>query len=340
MILDLDQFVSKERPFWDELTALLKKQEDNPDLRMSLDEAKRFHYLYERASSDLVKLNTFAGEVEASRYLENLVARAYSKLHEKRGTTIPFRPWKWWFGTFPNTFRRHWRAFVMSLSCLAAGMTFGVGIIKFDYDQKRNFIGNFGHLAGSPSERVAKEEKRDFDGFKDKHTFSAFLMQNNVRVTIFAMVLGIFFGVFTVVVLFYNGIILGVVLADYIIDGQAVFLTGWLLPHGSVEIPAILLGGQAGFIIAHAVFGWGSNLRLAQRFRLIRSDLLTIVGGASVLLVWAGIVEAFLSQYHGPHIYPYKIAFGIVEVVLLLALLLLGGRRFGKSETTTAAEAA
>ncbi len=327
MILDLDQFIAKERPFWDELTAMLRKQEQQPDWRMSLTEAKRFHYLYQRASADLVKLNTFAGEVEASRFLESLVARAYSRLHEKRGTAAPFRPLDWAVNAFPKTFRRHWKAFVLSLCCFLFGGALGATHVSIDYEAKQKYIGPFGHLSGRPSDRVAEEEEQSFDAFEGRHTFSAYLMQNNIRVTILAMVLGIFYGLFTVVVLFYNGTILGVVVYDYIADGQGVFLTGWLLPHGSVEIPAILLGGQAGLIIAHAVFGWGTNLRLAQRFRRIRSDLLTIVGGAALLLVWAAIVESFLSQYHGPRFYPFKIVFGTIQLGLLFAYLLFSGRK-------------
>ena len=41
-------------------------------------------------------------------------------------------------------------------------------------------------------------------------------------------------------------------------------------------------------------------------------------GGASLMLVWAGFVEAFLSQYHEPVIpYAVKIAFGCVELAAL-----------------------
>jgi hypothetical protein len=36
-------------------------------------------------------------------------------------------------------------------------------------------------------------------------------------------------------------------------------------------------------------------------------------------LVWAGIVEAFFSQYHKPIIpYNFKIFFGIIEVLFLM----------------------
>ena len=81
MILDLDQFIDRERPYWDELQDLMKRQDDQPDRLMSLEEVQRFHYLYQRASSDLVKLKTFAGDVEVRSWLENVVARADSQLH-------------------------------------------------------------------------------------------------------------------------------------------------------------------------------------------------------------------------------------------------------------------
>src|ERR1035438_8310881 len=64
---------------------------------------------------------------------------------------------------------------------------------------------------------------------------------------------------------------------------------GWLLPHGAVEIPAILLGGQAGLVLASALIGWGERARRTERLRAVAHDLLAIALGAAVLLVWAGI---------------------------------------------------
>ena len=49
-----------------------------------------------------------------------------------------------------------------------------------------------------------------------------------------------------------------------------------------------------------------------------------------MLLVWAGFIEAFLSQYHEPVIpYAAKIAFGAVELILLSLFLAKSGT--GKS---------
>ena len=50
------------------------------------------------------------------------------------------------------------------------------------------------------------------------------------------------------------------------------------------------------------------------------------------MLVWAGIIEAFLSQYHQPVIpYMAKIIFGCVELVLLILFLARSGRASAKA---------
>ena len=47
-----------------------------------------------------------------------------------------------------------------------------------------------------------------------------------------------------------------------------------------------------------------------------------VLVATAILLVWSGIVEAFLSQYHEPVVpYGFKIGLGLVEVALLIAWL-------------------
>ncbi|NRB76877.1 MAG: stage II sporulation protein M [Verrucomicrobiales bacterium] len=328
MILDLDKFIAKEQPYWDELSALLRNYDESGDYQPPLEEAKRFYYLYQRTSADLVKLNTFAGEVETTRYLERIVAKAYSRLHESGAGKVRFRPLHWLTRTFPATFRRHWRAFVISAGTFLVGASLGAGALAVDYDRKNQFIPpQFPHLREKPSKRVEREEKQDFDAFQGRHAFSSQLMTHNTKVTALAMVSGFLWGIFTLAIMFDNGKLLGLVSYDYLLDGQGEFLTAWLLPHGSVEIPAILLGGQAGLVIAHTMFGWGTNLRLHQRFARIRGDLLTLIAGAALMLIWAAIVESFLSQYHAPDFYPWKIGFGALQLTGLIVYLTLSGRK-------------
>lgn len=328
VILDLDKFILRERPYWEELTEILQRQADQPDRRPPLDEATRLHYLYLRVSSDLVKIKTFAGEVEAVRYLERLVARAYGCLHENRSGRTHFHPWQWLTRTFPSTFRRHWLAFVLAFATFWVGAGVGAAVTVYHPESKSQLLPpQFSHLNEKPSQRVAREEKEEFDVFKDRHTFSAQLIANNTRVTVLVMAAGVLWGVFSYVLLFSNGLLIGVVIADYLMDGQGIFLSAWLLPHGSFELPAIFIGGQAGLVIARAMFGWGTNLRMRERLARIRGEVLTLILGAALMLVWAGIVESFLSQYHAPSFYPWKIGLGSVQLIALLWYFTLCGRR-------------
>jgi hypothetical protein len=52
--------------------------------------------------------------------------------------------------------------------------------------------------------------------------------------------------------------------------------------------------------------------------RNIAPDLVALLFGLAVLLVWAGLIEAFFSQWHEPVIpYALKIGFGLAELTLL-----------------------
>jgi uncharacterized membrane protein SpoIIM required for sporulation len=326
VIVDLPRFVAAEQPYWDELERALAKLENEPERRLPLAEVERLHYLYERSSADLVRLDAFSTEPRVRDFLESLVSRAYSEIHETR-PPLKLR-WKALVLAFPRAFRRHLSAFRLSAGITLLGMTFGWFAVQHD-PQAKAVLMPFPGLAMTPQERVAKEESAASDRLKGvKASFSGQLMTHNIQVTIMALAAGITWGAGTFILLFYNGVILGAVMADYVGAGQGVFLAGWLLPHGSIEIPAILLGGQAGLILAGALIGWGSRETRSARMRAIAHDLFAIVAGAACLLVWAGIVEAFVSQYHQP-VLPYvlKISFGVCEAVGLTAFLAWAGRQ-------------
>jgi uncharacterized membrane protein SpoIIM required for sporulation len=323
VILNLSRFVETERPHWTALEKSLSWLEANPQARLTLAEVENLHLLYQRASADLARVP----DGELRRYLEWLVSRAYAEIHEARERKR-FRPWRWITEEIPRAFRRHIRGFQLATILTLGGVGFGALALRIDPEAK-SVIMPFDALQGSPSARVAKEREdagRHLAGRKNR--FSAQLMTHNTQVALTTLALGMTFGFGTIVMLFYNGVILGAVAFDYVHDGQAVFLMGWLLPHGVIEIPAILVGGQAGLVIAYALIGWGSRISRTERLRLVSKDVVTLAGGAAVMLVWAGIIEAFLSQYHEPVIsYGTKISFGLVEAALLTVYLALAGRK-------------
>lgn len=318
MILDLPRFVALSRPLWDELDQLLARLERAPHLELSLPESERLHYLYQRASSDLLRVRHLSSERELQSYLEQLIGRAYSEIHsgsERR----PLRPWRWFTRTFPQTVRRHSGAMILALALTFLGCGFGVIALVIDPTSKAVIL-PFDHLQTSPSERVKREieEKgRRLTGGQSR--FAGELMTHNTQVSFTALALGMTFALGTIILLFYNGVILGAVCFDYLRDGQGVFLAGWLLPHGAVEIPAILLASQAGLVLGYALIGWNSRVSRTERLRAVAPDLATLAGGAALFLVWAGLVESFFSQYHEPVVpYAAKIAFGSLELAAVI----------------------
>jgi hypothetical protein len=74
--------------------------------------------------------------------------------------------------------------------------------------------------------------------------------------------------------------------------------------------------------------GWKQNLSLKLRLRKITADLVTLIGGIALMLVWAGIIESFFSQYHEPVLpYEVKMGFGLLELIMLTLFLSRSGKR-------------
>lgn len=324
MIIDLPRFIATERPTWTELETMLDEFAQNPNRQLNLEEARRFHFLYQKASADLGRVATFASEPELRRYLESLVARAYAEIHETRERGLRWHPIRWLFVEFPAAFRRRIGAFGIALLIAILGTAFGGFAVLLDEEAKSAIVPRgFEHVLKDPAERVAEEEAaRDDPGANRRATFAAYLMQNNIGVSIRAMALGMTWGIGTAIEVFRNFVLVGMVAADYIQAGYTAFLVGWLLPHGSFELPAILIAAQAGFVLGGALLGRGSRLPVAARLRAVAPDVATIIGGVAVMLVWAGLVESYFSQHHQPRI-PYwlKISVGVVETAALAAFL-------------------
>ena len=175
----------------------------------------------------------------AQQYVESLVARGYGIIHSLGRPRRRFAPVHWFLRTFPRTFRRHIRVFALSAAVTFAGAMFGAFAITFDPDAK-SIIVPFAHLQGDPANRVDKEETSEDDRLEgSKASFASMLMTHNIKVSALVLALGVTCGIGTIVLLFYNGVILGAIAADYVIAGKTAFLLGWLLPHGAVEIPGV-----------------------------------------------------------------------------------------------------
>jgi uncharacterized membrane protein SpoIIM required for sporulation len=328
VILDLERFQAQARPRWSKLESLLAALESRPDRRLSPTETEQLQELYAQAAADLNRVTHGALAPELRQYLERLVARAYAELYYAPPTRPEiWQPRRWLriFTAFPETFRRQSRYFALAVLITVLGCALGGLAVRYDpaavdvllpADYLRN-----------PDQRVQEEEQGKGHHLRSTQTeaaFSAELIKHNIQVALLAAALGVTFGIGTALLLFENGVLLGAVAVRYAQQGFGLFMTAWLLPHGAFEIPSILIAGQAGFYLARLLLRRREDRNVRESMR----EWLVLIAGLAMLLVWAGMMEAFFSQHHAP-VLPYglKVAVGAAELALLSIYLLLSGRR-------------
>jgi uncharacterized membrane protein SpoIIM required for sporulation len=120
------------------------------------------------------------------------------------------------------------------------------------------------------------------------------IAHNNVTVASLAFALGLTAGVGTAVLLVTNGLLLGAVLALAAQGGMAGPLLGFVAAHGPAELSALVLAGQAGFILAAAVIDPGESPRAAAIARAGRAAA-PVMGVAVPVLAVVALLESTVS---------------------------------------------
>jgi uncharacterized membrane protein SpoIIM required for sporulation len=336
VILDLERFQAQARPRWSSLESLLAVVENRPDRRLIPAEAEQLQELYAQAAADLNRVTHGALAPELRQYLERLVARAYAELHYAPPTRRElWQPRRWLriFTLFPETFRRQSRYFALAVLITMLGCTLGGLAVRYDPASVDVLLP--AEYLRNPEQRVHEEEQGKHKGQKSTQTeaaFSAQLIRHNIEVSLLAAALGVTFGIGTALLLFENGVLLGAVAVRYTQQGFGLFMSAWLLPHGVFEIPSIFIAGQAGFYLARVLL----RRREDRDVRQSMGEWLVLIAGMAMMLVWAGMMEAFFSQHHEPVLpYWFKVGVGVAELALLTFYLLLVGRRKPEAEAQT-----
>lgn len=324
--MDINDFLRQRKPRWERLTALLDRIDHRGIGCLSAGEVDEFFALYRLVSSDLNLAQTRTGNPALLEYLEGLVGRAYANLAVPRKAN----PFRFWWQTvrhrFPAVVRAEWRLVALAATALLAGALLGFFATSAAPHTAAVFLPR-AHLAESPRQRVARLERMEREGrtrvdSAGEHAhLTTFLFTHNIRVTVLGFALGFTFGVGTVVVLFYNGAVLGSITARYAADGVTAFFVGWVGPHGSIELPCVVIGCAAGLMLARAQFRRDRGSVRAQ-LRAMRPALVSILVGTATLLVVAGLIEGGFSQINEPTIpYTLKIAVAVFLLVALMAYL-------------------
>jgi uncharacterized membrane protein SpoIIM required for sporulation len=324
--MDLDTFLRRRRPDWKRLEAVLDQVEGSGLASLDDEQAVEFGRLYRRAASDLNQAQTFVSGEATETYLNDLVARSYLAIYGKSKINLRALVHHVAFG-FPVVFRRYLPHVLLAVALFAVGAVFGYLVSYHDKAASRA-------LLMPDMQTILPDEEGDDSKIEAQSTgqftaFSSFLFTHNVSVSLAAFALGITLGVGTAWLMLYNGVILGVLAAVFVEAGQLTAFATGVLPHGVLEIPAMLIAGAAGFVLAQGIVRarpWPRGEELARA----GAEALLLASGCVPLLAVAAVLEAGVARAPDWLLAKgIKLAIAGIGILLFLAyVLLLGwGRR-------------
>lgn len=198
------------------------------------------------------------------------------------------------FRGFINDLRKYKRAMLLSILIFAAGLALGAG----NADTITRWVMPDIERLGEVSRNLAQSDHPELN-------FFLFIFFNNAVKSIMVMLLGAVIGILPAFFLLMNGLALGfVVTAAGDGDGNVMeLIVRGLLPHGIIEIPAILIaagfGMQFGYLILKSLGELGSR-EASERTVDWRGFLISAGRGAIwivVLLLIAAVIESTLTFY-------------------------------------------
>ena len=122
-----------------------------------------------------------------------------------------------------------------------------------------------------------------------------FIFFNNLQSSFFGMILGIFFGLFSIVALVANGYLIGFV-SRIVSEKEGILVLWRLLPHGIFEIPAILISTGLGIKLGTFIFQKKGKETLKE---IILKSLKAFFFVIVPLLIIAALIESSLIYLLG-----------------------------------------
>ena len=147
------------------------------------------------------------------------------------------------------------------------------------------------------------------------------ITSNNIRVSLIAFIFGFLTSAGTGMILFRNGIMLGVFHYFFVLQGlfDETMLSVWV--HGTVEISAIVIAGGAGVKMGNGLLFPGSYPR-SYSFKKAAKSGLKIVMGLFPFFILAGFTESFITRYTQWPLFA-KLAIILSSLVLMVYYFIL-----------------
>jgi uncharacterized membrane protein SpoIIM required for sporulation len=309
--MNIQRWIGRREPNWQRLDNLLRKVEKKGLKSLTAKEIREMASLYRTVAADLARARSQKVGNTLIQSLQSLTTRAYTQIYqgsrrqEWQGV-VDFYKWG-----LPSVIRNNFYYIAA-----AFGLFMVSALIAWWYAWHDPVFMSLVVPEGLIS-KVRDEGKLWMGSIVGVEPLaSSSIMINNLSVSFGAIAGGITFGLYTTYLMILNGLLIGAVGTLVGQNGLAYPFWAFVLPHGSLELPAIFFAGGAGFLIAKALLFPG-KYRRGDALKFYGSQAAQLVFGIVPMLVIAGTIEGFFSP--NPAIpESIKYLFGVILFILLI----------------------
>ena len=253
---------------------------DNPD-----ETAERFVNLID----DLSYAKTFYPRSKVTRWVNGIAAGIYQSIYQNKKEKYS-RIFQFWKFELPLLFKRYHRIFLFTTVVFALFVAIGVFSSMNNPEFVRGVLGD--DYVDMTEQNIDKGDP--FGVYKDGNPFSMFVWigYNNIGVAFKAFIGGFTLGLFTIMIMWGNGIMLGAFQYMFFAKGLGIKSVMVIWIHGTLEISAIVIAATAGFILASGILFPGTYSRMVS-FKRNAKDAAKVL----ISLVPVFIVAAFFESY-------------------------------------------
>jgi uncharacterized membrane protein SpoIIM required for sporulation len=312
-----NRWIETRRKYWDRLTLLLDRATSAGPRGLSHKELREVALLYRQVAGDLSALRQEQSAKPLQAVLNTLLTRAHNLIYSQRKTSL-LHIWHFFRRDYPPLFRRLLPYTLASLALMVAGALLGaaLAIVRPEF---------MDHMLGPQMLATIHQHKMwTLSVNSMAPAASSAIMTNNLTVTFTAFALGITAGLGTIYMIVWNGILLGVVGVACAQHQMSLQLWSFVAPHGSLELPSIVIAGAAGLRLGAGLLFPGVYSR-RHAIMLAGAESARLVAAVIPLLIVAGTFEGFFSPSTTIPI-PINFVTGAILFSLLFTWLFLSGR--------------
>ena len=318
-------WLEKRKDHWIQLEQLLDQSQKHGLKSLTHSELQQLSLLYRQAAADLSALREDATAQHYARSLNLLLARAHNTIYSGQKSS-PFSVLQFYRYTYPQIFRDHLPLITTAFLLFVAGAIIGVLLSLTKPSFMHQFVGP------AMMYSIQRHEMWTKSVVAVKPAASSGIMTNNMTVAFIAFAFGVvpclgtllwllkgsIFLPDTVTLLFFNGMMLGVVGTACWLNGMSLQLWSFVAPHGVLELPAIFIAGGAGLKLAKGLLLPGL---LSRRDSLARAgaEASRLIIGTVPILIIAGTIEGFVSPSALPAMVKFILA-GIIAFFFFVYL--------------------